>query len=316
MLTKHYELYRQKVAIRLATVAVILLAITIASLLIGVSGSFWNASLEAILIFRLPRTAVAIVTGGLLGMAGSITQQLFRNPLATPSILGIEAGASLAVTAALVFGLQPTTAPLWALTGAITSLVVLLNFRTNLLLGGLAITTAAGSFASLLLSVTLNDPNRTVTVMQWLLGNLSGRGWTDLLRGSPLAIAGILFTWRQCPALNLLGLGDDIARSSGLSVQKTRILCVITVALLTAAAITSGGILPFVGLIAPHLASRFYRSGQRATASFLTGGALVLTADFIARTLGGARELETGVVTGVIGGPFFLWSIWKREQKK
>lgn len=294
-----------------------ILAVTVAcSLLVGVSGSLWQADSEVIRIFRLPRTVMAIATGGLLGMAGSLTQHMFRNPLASPSILGIEAGASLAVTAALVAEWPAANAPLFALAGAMIALLVLGKFRKNLLLGGLAITTAAGSFASLLLSLTLNDPNRTVAIMQWLLGSLSGRGWPDLVRGTPFALAGVLVTWNVCAALNQLGLGDNVARTTGLAVQKVRMQAVIAVALLTAAAMTSGGLLPFVGLIAPHLCHKFYRVGQRAAGSFMTGAILVVAADFLARTVGGARELETGVVTGVVGGLFFLWSVTRQEQNR
>jgi iron complex transport system permease protein len=293
------------------------------SLVTGVSGSFLDSDNEAIVQFRLPRSTLAMLSGGFLGVAGALTQNLFRNPLASPSILGIEAGGSLAVTALLVAGLSLNLAPIAALAGCLVALMLVLTFRSNLILSGLAISTAAGSVGSLLLSIALNDPGRAVSVLQWLLGSLSGRGWSDLMRAGPFAAAGLFMSWRLGPALDTMMLGSQVATSVGVDVERKKLTAVTAVALLTAAAITGGGLLPFVGLIAPHLArstggygAGSLKSNSIAAKSFCLGAILVMFADLIARTAAGPRELETGVITGVIGGPFFLWCLWRQQGKE
>ncbi len=293
------------------------------SLATGVSGSFLDSGAEAIVQFRLPRSTMAMLSGGFLGVAGALTQNLFRNPLASPSILGIEAGGSLAVTALLVAGLSFNLAPIAALAGCLLALMLVLTFRSNLILSGLAISTAAGSAGSLLLSIALNDPGRAISVLQWLLGSLSGRGWSDLMRAIPFAAAGLLISWRLGPALDTMMLGSKIACTVGVNVERKKISAVTAVALLTAAAITAGGLLPFVGLIGPHLARSIgahqpgnLKSNAVAAKSFCLGAILVMFADLIARTAAGARELETGVITGVIGGPFFLWCLWRQQDRE
>ena len=301
-----------------------LLAITFAlSLATGFSGNFLDSSVDAIINFRLPRSTLAMLSGGFLGVAGALTQNLFRNPLASPSILGIEAGGSLAVTALLVTGLSQQFAPFAALSGCLLALILIMAFRSNLILSGLAISTAAGSVGSLLLSIALNDPGRAVSVLQWLLGSLSGRGWGDLLRALPFAATGLIMSWRLGPALDTMILGPQIATTVGINVERKKILVVTAVALLTAAAITGGGLLPFVGLIAPHVARGLglnkpghLKSNAVAAKSFCLGAILVILSDLVARTAAGARELETGVITGVIGGPFFLWCLWRQQNHR
>ena len=302
----------------------LLMAATFAlSLATGYSGNIFathfESGLDVILTFRLPRTTMALLAGGFLGVAGALTQNLFRNPLASPSVLGIEAGGSLAVTALLVAGISSQLAPLAALAGCFLALLIVISFGSNLILSGLAISTAAGSIGSLLLSVSLNDPGRAISVLQWLLGSLSGKSWTDLLQAMPFAIAGLALTWHLGPAIDTMMLGPQIAQSVGLDVAKKRRLAATAVAFLTAAAITGGGLLPFVGLIAPHVARWIsiptgnLKSNSIAARSFCLGAILVMVSDLIARTAAGARELETGVITGVVGGPFFLWCLWRQS---
>jgi iron complex transport system permease protein len=291
----------------------------------GVSGYLTDFNRDLITNFRLPRTTMAMISGGLLGVAGAVTQNLFRNPLASPSIIGVEAGGSLAVTALLVAGIAPQFAPLGALSGAMISLLFIVSFRekSSIILGGLALTTVAGSLGSLLLSIALSDPARSGQILQWLMGSLAGRAWTDLWRALPLAAAGTILAWRTGPALDTLLLGPHVARTVGLDVSRTTRLAVTAVALLTAAAITSGGLLPFTGLVAPHLArattggrSLPLKTNQLAFRSFFIGAILVMVSDLIARTAAGARELETGVITGVVGGPFFLWCVYRQHSRE
>jgi iron complex transport system permease protein len=301
----------------------------LAALLIGVDmQSFqtgFSATREIIATFRLPRTTIALTCGGLFGCAGAITQNLFRNPLASPSILGIEASGSLFVTMALLSGLgtifQPALVTGAALTGCAVAMLAILKLgagrgkeeaqNNRLILCGLALTTAAGSISSLLLSLSMSEPGKAGPLLHWLLGSLAGKHWTDLAIAAPLGIAGLWLAWTAGPALDVLALGRDVARTCGIRVQTTTRQCVIAVSLMVAASIVAGGLLPFVGLVAPHIARTFsFKSRQLLPASFCTGAILVMVSDVIARTAAGAQELQTGVITGVIGGPFFLWCMW------
>ena len=222
--------------------------------------------------------------------------------------------------------MHPLFAPAGALGGATIALLFILAFsalsrKSSLILGGLALTTAAGSIGSLLLSIALSDPTRSGQVLQWLMGSLAGRGWDDMGRALPLALAGLIIAWRAGPALDTMLLGSRVAATVGLDVRRTTRMSVISVAMLTAAAITGGGLLPFTGLVAPHIArstsgrnSLPLKTRDLATRSFALGAVLVMISDLVARTAAAPRELETGVITGVIGGPFFLWCIY-REQR-
>jgi len=294
-------------------------------LMSGVSGELLEFKRDVIMNFRLPRTTLALVSGGLLGVAGALTQNLFRNPLASPSILGVEAGGSLAVTALLVAGAQPHFAPAGALGGATAALLFILVFsrKSSVILGGLALTTAAGSIGSLLLSLALSDPGRSGQILQWLMGSLAGRGWGDLGRALPMALAGLVIMWRAGPALDTMLLGSRVARTVGLDVTRMTRVAVAAVALLTAAAITGGGLLPFTGLVAPHLGRAMternllpIKTRHLCVRSFALGAMLVMISDLIARTAAAPRELETGVITGVIGGPFFLWCIYRDQRRE
>jgi iron complex transport system permease protein len=314
----------------LTMAACLTLLVFLISLAIGVSGSVWNGKLTEMMpvieVFRLPRTSVALMCGGLFGCAGSLTQNLFRNPLASPSVLGIESTGSLFVTLATVFGITTIATPgittLAAIAGCIAAMLFVLTFvpprgsmqrgTTRLVLGGLALTTAGGSITSLMLSFALIQPGKTSTVLNWLLGSLAGRNWQDVLHSLPFAAAGLILAWYTCPALDVLSLGTNVARTSGVDDRTWTRVSVMAVSFLVAAAITAGGVLPFTGLVAPHVARNFTSNSRtHAFGSFCAGAILVMLSDLIARNAAGAQELQTGVITGVIGGPFFLWALWR-----
>lgn len=287
----------------------------------GVAGT-----LEVISTFRLPRTMIALACGGLFGCAGAITQNLFRNPLASPSILGVEASASLCVTIAIMSGaagiLQPATVTAAALAGCGVAMMAIMRFSAStrggegqnapLLMAGLALTTAAGSVSSLVLSLAMAEPGKSAPLLHWLLGSLAGKGWNDLVIAAPLGMAGLWLAWSAGPALDVVALGPAVARTIGVRVESTTRQCVVAVSMMVAASVVAGGMLPFVGLVAPHIARTFSRKSRHLLlASFCTGAILVMLSDVIARTAAGAQELQTGVITGVIGGPFFLWCMWR-----
>ena len=323
----------QAIWLMLAVIAVLL--IFLVSLATGVSGSVWRENwrelLPAVTTFRLPRTTIALVSGGLSGCAGALTQNLFRNPLASPSILGIESTGSLFVTVAMITSVATFTAPgvatLAALAGCTVAMFFVLAFMpkvgatprsaSGLILAGLALTTAGGSITSLLLSFALTQPGKTASVLQWLLGSLAGKNWQDLLQALPFAAAGLILAVRACPALDVLALGPGVARSCGVDDRAWTRHSVVAIALLVTAAITAGGVLPFTGLVAPHFARTFTSNARNhAFGSFCAGAALVMLSDMIARNAAGAQELQTGVITGVIGGPFFLWALWRSQQDR
>ncbi|MFI8592400.1 MULTISPECIES: FecCD family ABC transporter permease [Dietzia] len=296
-----------------------------------VPGSFdpwWTDAREAIVIeSRLPRALMAAAVGASLAVAGGVAQAVTRNPLADPFLLGVSSGAGFGVVILTVLGVGAGvwgvfTLPMAAFLGALLPLagVVLVARRahdtTAIVLVGAAMTMVFGSLNTFTLLV-LGDDHQLGTVMRWLAGGFGDAGWTMLLAPvTILAVAGtvVMLCSRH---LDLLLTGDDGATAMGMNVPRFRILMLLLVSLLTAGAVAVSGTIGFIGLLIPHLAGYFTgRTSARLlpTAAMLGAVALVL-ADITARAVSDGAELPVGVVTGVVGGPVFLFMLWQRYGK-
>lgn len=289
---------------------------------------WWTEAREAIVFeSRLPRSLMAAAVGASLAVAGGVAQAVTRNPLADPYLLGVSSGAGFGVVVLTVLGVGAGvwgvfTLPMAAFLGALIPLVgvVMVARRahdtTAIVLVGAAMTMFFGSLNTFVLLV-LGDDHQLGTVMRWLAGGFGDAGWTMLW--APLAIlvvAGtiVLLCSRH---LDLLLTGDDGATAMGVNVPRFRILMLLLVSLLTAGAVAVSGTIGFIGLLVPHLAG--YLTGRTSvrllpTAAVLGAVALVL-ADIAARSVSDGAELPVGVVTGVVGGPVFLYMLWRRYGK-
>jgi iron complex transport system permease protein len=266
---------------------------------------------------RLPRMLLATAVGGGLATAGAVMQGLFRNPLAEPGVIGTSAGAGVGAVFAIFVGAAgrwSLSMVLFAFVGAVggTLACVAIARRggrmpmTSLLLAGLAV----GSFAAALLSLMLMNTSHYALrdMMHWLLGGLDGRSMTHVALALPPILLGCAAMFAFARTLDAMALGEDAASSLGVDVERARAALLALAALVTAAAVSVAGIVGFVGLVVPHLL-RMVVGPRHATllpASFLGGALLLTSADLAARSMGEWLEIRLGVVTALIGAPFFL----------
>ena len=267
---------------------------------------------------RLPRLLTAAVVGAALAVSGYILQALARNYLADPYLTGVSSGAGLAVAIAVSAGVDFAFVPLTALGGALAaSLVVALMARspaglsiTRLLLAGVALSAICGALITLLL-IHAGTTVGSQAIFFWLAGGISGRSWSELCPAAWYVAAGLLLAMIMSKPLRVLSVGVNTAASLGLDVARTQWALLLAAVLLCGAAVSVSGIVGFVGLIAPHICRRFFGTDERLhlVASALTGAALVLASDLVARMLGQGQELPLGTLLSLIGGPFFLWLV-------
>lgn len=269
---------------------------------------------------RLPRTMAALVVGAALGMSGALLQGMLRNGLADPFLLGISAGAGLVAVGLVTLGLFTAWLPLAAWIGAIlTTVFVYFIARTKstgvsverLILGGVAVSSLFGATQSTML--LLADDGRVQVALNWLIGSLNGRGWSEVRLAGPYILIALVAGCLLARSVNILNLGDDLAVGLGFSLMRSRILIGGVATLLAAGAVSVGGLIGFVGLIVPHgvrlLVGTDYRWVLPLSA---IGGALVLTfADTLSRL--GAVELPVGAVTALLGSPLFIWLLSRRS---
>lgn len=272
---------------------------------------------------RLPRILTGVLVGAALASAGAVMQGIFRNPLADPGILGVSAGGSFGAVLAFVTGLALNglwVVPIFAFVGAmIASMIVYLlsleRGRTNvmsLLLAGIAL----NAFLSALISVMVmlaEDYAETLSILQWLIGGLAGRGWRHVYVIALPILISILLIYRYSRDLNLFLLGEETAQSLGTNVPRTRFALLTLTALIAGVAVSMVGPIGFVGLVVPHVLRLVIGPDYRVLLPASTlGGAVFLTlADTFARMIIANQEIPVGVITGVIGGPFFLYLLWR-----
>jgi iron complex transport system permease protein len=271
-----------------------------------------------IVSLRLLRLVAALFTGGALGVAGALLQSVIRNPLGEPHILGVNAGAALAVVATTALGITvgdvAISRPLIAATGAaiLFSLVMLLcsagraGFTPmKVTLCGVALSAFASSITA---AILILDEQTLLSMRTWLAGDLAGLSWAQITPAAMAATAGFALAIGLAPALNMLALGDTLARGLGVSLTRIRLLSLFAIALLCGAAVAIAGPVGFVGLVVPHMVRRLAGSDLRVVIplSALGGAALLLLADIAARTLLSPQELATGVMTALVGAPLFM----------
>lgn len=277
-----------------------------------------NFDHRVIVSLRLLRLVAALFTGGALGVAGALLQSVIRNPLGEPHILGLNAGAALAVVATAALGITVGDAavsrPLIAATGAaiLFSLVMLLcsagraGFTPmKVTLCGVALSAFASSITA---AILILDEQTLLSMRTWLAGDLAGLSWAQITPAAMAATAGFALAIALAPALNMLALGDTLARGLGVSLTRIRLLSLFAIALLCGAAVAIAGPVGFVGLVVPHMVLRLAGSDLRVVIplSALGGAALLLLADIAARTLLSPQELATGVMTALVGAPLFM----------
>ncbi len=266
---------------------------------------------------RLARALLAALSGAGLAAAGAAFQGIFRNTLADPFVIGASGGAALGATLAIVTGAKGWPAipiPVAAFAGSLVAVMIVYavaqasggDTATALLLAGAALSTLLSALVSLLM---LFNGGQLVEIFAWLLGGFSGRSWAHLATSGTPLLLGIGAIWLLARPLDALASGEETARSLGLPLGRARGAIVAAASLATAAAVAAGGIIGFVGLIAPHIARPLCGASHARLipASALIGALLLLVADSVARSLIAPIELPVGIVTALIGGPFFLW---------
>jgi iron complex transport system permease protein len=273
---------------------------------------------------RLPRAALALVIGAALGASGAALQGLFRNPLAEPGVTGVTSTAGLGAVLAFYFGLaaaSPLLLPAMAIAGALLSagILYLLSRRgagaMALVLAGVAIASLATALTALALSFAQN-PYAMSEMVLWMMGSLKDRTLSDLVFAAPLTAAGIALLLSASRGLDALTLGEDAAESLGVAVASVRARVVIGVALATGAATAAAGAVSFVGLVVPHVLRRFYgyEPSRLILPSALGGAVLVTAADVVIRLIAPDGQLLLGVVTAMLGAPFFFWLILRLRR--
>jgi iron complex transport system permease protein len=270
---------------------------------------------------RLPRTVVALVIGACLGIAGALMQGHTRNALAEPGIFGVSAGAALAVVLGLQAGWVETVgSTVWcALVGALVATFAVQRLASRgsgatpvgLALTGAAVAAMLGALTS---AIVLMDANTLDGYRFWAVGSVAGRGFDVVGQVLPFAVVGLLLAAVNARDLDLLALGDDVAAGLGLSVRRARLVGLLAIGLLTAAGVAACGPIGFLGLLSGHVARRIFgaRNAWLIPAAGLTGAAALILAGLVGRLVGGAGEVQAGVVLGIVGAPLFVIVVRRR----
>ena len=316
----------------LATLA--LLAAAVASLFLGrvniSPAELWagivspHASLAGVVVteLRLPRTVLAIIVGGALGLSGAVLQGLLRNPLAEPGLLGVTNGAALGAVIAIYFGLAHVFAlatPLLGLVGAMGAGALTFAFgRTSsltLILAGAAVSSLMAAFLAMALNFA-PSPYAAYEMSIWMLGSFSEKSWDHVLLAAPFILAGVAILSTMGRSIDALTLGEAQAESLGVRVDRTRVLALLGVGLAVGAATSVTGSIGFIGLVAPHLVRPFvgYQPSRTMLPSALLGATLLLLADIGTRVIHTNTELRLGVITSLIGAPFFFWLLLRLRK--
>lgn len=272
---------------------------------------------------RLPRAILGLATGATLGLSGAVLQGFLRNPLAEPGLIGISSSASLGAVLAIYTGLSaafPLGLPVAALAGALIAVFVVQALAGSggvltVILAGVAVSSFAAAMTSLALNLSPN-PFAALEIMFWMLGSLTDRSMTHVWLAAPFILAGWVLLASLGRALDALTLGADAAASMGVDLARTRRLAILGTALSVGAATAVTGAIGFVGLVVPHIL-RPVTGGlpsRLLPASALGGASMILAADILVRFVAPGRDLKLGVLTAIVGAPFFLWLVWKSRR--
>lgn len=276
-------------------------------------------------VVRFPRIAMAIAVGAALAVGGALMQAVFGNPLAEPGVVGVSSGAALGASIAIVFGIQFSGSGVAALAfvgGLLATLLVYAVARAGgrtevvtLLLTGIAINAFAQ--AGLAFVLFLADTASREQIVFWQLGSLAGSLWSEVSIVVPLLVVGVFVALLLARQLDILSLGERNARHLGVDVESLRIIVIVLVALLTAAAVAFAGIIAFVGLVVPHIIRMVLGPAHRGLiwASVVGGAVLMLWADLLTRTLVAGADLPIGMLTALVGGPFFFALLYQQRRR-
>jgi iron complex transport system permease protein len=317
----------------LAQLAAAALAAFLLSLMVGPSGfglalgSKLGDEAGAMIFWeiRVPRAVLGALVGAALGLSGAALQGYLRNPLAEPSLIGVSGGAALGAVLVIHLGLSqalPLALPVGGLAGAALAMLAVVSLAgagggpITLILAGLAVSAIATALISLALNLSQN-PFASVEMVFWMMGSLADRSLTQVYLAAPLMLAGMAVLLALGRALDALTLGEDAAASLGIGLSRTRAMVVAGAALSVGAATAVTGIIGFVGLLVPHLLRPFagHRPGLLLPASMLGGATFLLVADTALRLVQPWAELRIGVLTALIGAPFFVWLVLKTRSE-
>jgi len=281
---------------------------------------------------RLPRIVLAIAAGAGLAAAGATLQGIFRNPLADPMLIGVSSGAALAVTGVIVLGATvfagfahiagPLTLPLAGFAGGLATTALLYRLSTHdgrtslatMLLGGIALNALALSGIGLLTTLATNEQLRSISF--WNFGSLAGADWPIVVTVAACVAIVCVILVRFAPALDALALGDREARHLGVETQALKRNAIVLAALLAGFVVAACGVIGFIALVAPHLVRLVCGPGHRTVlpGAALLGAVLLLAADLLSRVVIAPAELPIGIVTALLGAPFFLWLLIRRQR--
>ncbi|MBP9706012.1 MAG: iron ABC transporter permease [Oligoflexales bacterium] len=278
---------------------------------------------------RVPRIFSALLAGACLAAGGVLSQGLFRNELASPSILGTSAGAAFFASLAFYFAWAQShflAVAGSAFLGALLATFILLTLLTGvhytrysfyLLLGGFALSSFLGALSSFIVSFLMREQIQALAVMRWLLGSFNSSTLEQVQFALPLAILAFIFSLKISRALNILALGEDSAGNLSIDIKKLQVLSLLLIAFLTAIAAGLGGIIPFVGLVAPHLTRLILGPEHRQLLiySSINGASLLVLADWFGRVVNPPYELQVGIITSLLGAPFFLLLIRRQLRQ-
>lgn len=274
---------------------------------------------------RLPRAILGVLIGVTLGLSGAVLQGYLRNPLADPSVLGVSSAASLGAVIAIYTGASAAYAlalPMFAIAGAILAVILVQTLAgriasaLTLILAGVAINTISSAATSLVLSLSTN-PYASIEIIFWMLGSLTDRSMTHVGLALPFVLLGATILLRLGRDLDALSLGPEVAASMGVRLERTQTLIIVGTASAVGAATSVAGTIGFVGLVVPHLLRPLVgnRPSRLLAASAIGGAAVILAADIAVRIIAPDRDLKLGVLTAIIGTPFFLWLILEQRRK-
>jgi iron complex transport system permease protein len=273
---------------------------------------------------RLPRTILGFAIGAMLGLSGAALQGLLRNPLASPSLFGAPQSAAFGAVLVIAFGLADVRSyalPVAAILAAFASVFVLLAIAGRnaglliLILAGLAISSLAGAATALVMNLSGN-PFIVLEIAFWLLGSLEDRSFRHVALALPFIVAGAILLWSQRNAFRALSLGEETAQSLGVNVGRLRLAVILGTAFGVGGAVAVTGTIGFIGLVAPHLMRPLigHDPARLLVPSALTGAALLLAADIAVRIIPSSSDIKVGVLTSIIGVPFFLYLIMRERR--
>lgn len=293
----------------------------------GLTGTRAGIADALVLDLRLPRVVLAALVGMCLAGAGTLYQALFRNPLADPYILGVSSGAGLGATFALVAGgalgvLSYVGVPVAAFVGSVATIALVVGVSRrrgrldtlSLLLAGVAISYTLAAVTSFMMVVSRQTMQQVVF---WMMGGLQSASWGYVAVVAPMLVVGLAVPMLGTRSLNVMLLGDERAAQLGVDVERFKLVVLGASSLLVAAAVSVSGLIGFVGLMTPHMARLVLGPDHRLLlpASVLSGGIVLVLADLAARVVLAPTELPVGIVTAVLGGPFFVWLLLRAERR-